>query len=410
MYIKAKYSGLSLSDDSFTLSQSGTIARSIRARPRVWILAVLAAGLVFVLALVGLLGMVTPTRGGTVWLQDYYSRVNMRATPQDNPLDALKPRVRGVILVLCRNSDREQMVATLENFERRWNGKYKYPYVFLNNEEWQDAFTESITDVINRGSGADVSFGVVPAEHWSYPPWIDQAKAARTREQMDAKGIAYGGSESYRFMCRYFSGFFHRHPLLQGYDYYWRVEPGVEFTCNVDYDVFRFMQSRGKKYGFVITMQEIPETIPTLWQTVVEEFLPKAPRSPADGMRTIKYFGPPTPRGYNGCHFWSNFEVGSFEFFRSKEYQRYFDVLDRRGGFFYERWGDAPVHSIAVGLFLAKHEVHYFHDIGYRHQPFSHCPSDFMLRQRCDCACDPFEPSDITHGTCQTRWNAHYGL
>ncbi|KAK3078143.1 hypothetical protein LTS18_008338, partial [Coniosporium uncinatum] len=30
-------------------------------------------------------------------------------------------------------------------------------------------------------------------------------------------------------------------------------------------------------------------------------------------------------------------------------------------------FGDAPVHSLAVALFLRPHEIHYFEDIGYQH-------------------------------------------
>ena len=33
--------------------------------------------------------------------------------------------------------------------------------------------------------------------------------------------------------------------------------------------------------------------------------------------------------GYNLCHFWSNFEIGDLNFFRSEAYMRYFDFLDR---------------------------------------------------------------------------------
>jgi len=51
-------------------------------------------------------------------------------------------------------------------------------------------------------------------------------------------------------------------------------------------------------------------------------------------------------------------------FWRGERYQSYFDYLDRQGGFFYERWGDAPVHSVALGLFEDKSKIHWFHDIG----------------------------------------------
>lgn len=40
---------------------------------------------------------------------------------------------------------------------------------------------------------------------------------------------------------------------------------------------------------------------------------------------------------YMGCHYWSNFEIGALEFFRSPAYRSFFEHLDRAGGFFYER-------------------------------------------------------------------------
>ena len=74
-------------------------------------------------------------------------------------------------------------------------------------------------------------------------------------------------------------------------------------------------------------------------------------------------------------------------FFRSKLYSDYFDFLDRTGGFFYERWGDAPVHSIAATFFLPRDEIHFFSDIGYRHSPYIRCPQDEAshLNGRCSC-------------------------
>lgn len=41
----------------------------------------------------------------------------------------------------------------------------------------------------------------------------------------------------------------------------------------------------------------------------------------------------------------------------SNALQAYFEYLDKAGGFFYERWGDAPVHSLAAAMFLNASEV-----------------------------------------------------
>ena len=38
-------------------------------------------------------------------------------------------------------------------------------------------------------------------------------------------------------------------------------------------------------------------------------------------------------------------------------YEEYFKHLDKAGGFFYERWGDAPVHSLGAVMLLNSTEV-----------------------------------------------------
>ncbi|KAG1105560.1 hypothetical protein G6F42_016947 [Rhizopus arrhizus] len=105
---------------------------------------------------------------------------------------------------------------------------------------------------------------------------------------------------------------------------------------------------------------------------------------------------------YNGCHFWSNFEIGSLDFLRSEPYLKYFEHLDKLGGFFYERWGDAPVHSIAVAMLLKTSEVHFFNDIGYKHNPLMHCPTDPFLQK--NCWCDEKENFDWHGWSCATRY------
>ena len=75
-----------------------------------------------------------------------------------------------------------------------------------------------------------------------------------------AAGILYGNSTSYHHMCRFNSGMFFDHPLLQQYKWYWRVEPDVRFTCRITYDPFVAMSQHKKKYGYIMALWEIPET------------------------------------------------------------------------------------------------------------------------------------------------------
>lgn len=186
-------------------------------------------------------------------------------------------------------------------------------------------------------------------------------------------------------MCRFESGFFYRQKVLDEYEYYWRVEPGTKLHCDVNYDVFKFMKDNGKKYGFTVSLLEYEATIKTLWQTTVE-FIKKFPQHLAKNSM-LDFISDDQGESYNLCHFWSNFEIASLDLWRGEAYSAYFDYLDHAGGFFYERWGDAPVHSIGAALFLDRDELHHFGDLGYYHPPFHACPIDENIRlsNRCDC-------------------------
>jgi alpha 1,2-mannosyltransferase len=163
------------------------------------------------------------------------------------------------------------------------------------------------------------------------PSHINQTRAAEARKKADYE---YGDSISYRNMCRYNSGFLALHPLLQKLNYYWRAEPNIRFQCDIDYDPFTFMRENNKTYSFIASMHENINTVKTLWPTT-KEFMEKFPETISKN--NLKYFvTPKDEREYNGCHFWSNFEIVKLDFYRSKNYLSYFNYLDQAGGFHYE--------------------------------------------------------------------------
>lgn len=83
---------------------------------------------------------------------------------------------------------------------------------------------------------------------------------------MASEGVIYGGLESYRHMCRFNSGFFYKQSVLDRFDWYWRVEPGVQYHCDIDYDPFLFMQRNNKVYGWTMALYEYRRTVESLWQ------------------------------------------------------------------------------------------------------------------------------------------------
>ncbi|KAJ7111242.1 glycosyltransferase family 15 protein [Mycena epipterygia] len=286
-------------------------------------------------------------------------------------------RASAVIVILARNSNLLGVVSSITQLEARFNRKFGYPYVFLNEEPFTEEFKRGIAAV----TVAPVQFGLIPPEYWYQPSWINEEKASITREKM--KGLPYGGSVPYRNMCRFQSGFFFRHELLKPFKYYWRVEPDVQFFCDIDFDPFLFMQGEDKKYAFIITLPEYRKTIRSLWPTV-NEFMKANPELiVADNAMDMLY---DAKGNYNLCHFWSNFEIADLDLWRSEAYMKFFENLDSTGGFYYQRWGDAPVHTFGAALFARKDQIHFFQEIGYKHMPFQNCPGGSAhTRGSCDC-------------------------
>jgi alpha 1,2-mannosyltransferase len=283
-------------------------------------------------------------------------------------IDTSKPeytKMNATMVSLVRNEELSDMLTSIEEFEASFNHKYHYDWVFLNDKEFTPRFKKQVTE---KCSG-NVKFGLVPEEHWSYPDFIDQDKAAQTR--IDMANVIYGSSESYRFMCRYQSGFFWRHPIMLEYDWYWRVEPSTRYPCNIPEDLFKYMNDNEKIYGFTQSLHEYEATIPTLYDSVLT-FTNNHPQY-VPHKNFASFISEDDGETYNGCHFWSNFEIANMKLWRSKQYNEFFDYLDKQGGFFYERHGDAPVHSVFASIFLPMDQIEYL-NIGYYHVPFWNVP------------------------------------
>ncbi|KAF2418499.1 glycosyl transferase [Tothia fuscella] len=328
-----------------------------------------------------------------------------------------KPRANAAFVVLARNKELDGVLQSIKSIERHFNRWFHYPYVFLNDGDFNSTFKETITNY----TSAPVEFGKIDPTMWGYPEWVDKEVAREgIRKQGDA-AIMYGGMESYHHMCRFYSGMFYKHPLLAKYKWYWRLEPEIKYFCDITYDPFIHMEQENKTYGFTIAVKELKETVPNifryasaykrvhnvtttnLWGMFLDKKkdekkdkkklpkddpkykkpLPEEILKTEPGAGSLPEIDPDAMEGetYNMCHFWSNFEIARLDWFRSKEYNDFFNMMDRSGGFWMERWGDAPIHSLAAGALLETKDVHYFRDFGYRHTTIQHCPANAPARQ-----------------------------
>ncbi len=309
---------------------------------------------------------------------------------------------------MARNADLEGIIQSIESVENQFNKRFHYDWVFLNDVEFTDEFKQKVTDKI---SGI-VKFGTIPKSMWSIPKDLDMEKFANAKNELGSKNVPYASSDSYRHMCRFESGFFFNHDLLKEYTWYWRVEPEVEYFCDIDFDPFQYMIDNKKVYGTMLIPYEIIDTIPSLWSTVKSFVKLENLTSTMLGQKRTKdnalyLISEDDGETYNNCHFWTNFEIANLDFFRSELYTKYFNYLDKSNGFWYERWGDAPIHTMAAALFLDKSQIHLFsQQFGYRHTTNTACPANKKLKQLKKCTCDGQKEVTFRTGfTCGKRFH-----
>lgn len=330
---------------------------------------------------------------------------NLVYTPQDDDDSHTYQRANATLMILATNKDINGVIHTMVQIEEKFNSKFHYPYVFLNDKSFTDDFIQRVKEQTT----STVYFETIDPHMWKQPEWIDTAIQKKKMRELRQQKIAYASKVSYHNMCRFYSANVYNHPRMQQFRYYWRFEPDTDYYCQIDYDIFKFMEQNGKVYGFTIALYDAHETMPTLWtetlnflhkkdnmkylnQNAAIDFLMEDLQHPEKTQYT---------KGYSTCHFWSNFEIADMDFYRSEAYNSWIQHLDSTGGFYYERWGDAPVHTIGVSLFADRNDVHWFRDIGYRHHPYVNCPNS----DKCsDCNVGEFTFKHLEDQNCLSNW------
>jgi hypothetical protein len=117
--------------------------------------------------------------------------------------DTSKPRANAAFVVLARNKELEGVIQSVKSIERHFNRWYHYPYVFLNDADFNSTFKETITNY----TSAPVEFGTIDPKMWGFPDWIDTKVAKEGIAKQGDAAIMYGGMESYHAMCRFYSGY-----------------------------------------------------------------------------------------------------------------------------------------------------------------------------------------------------------
>jgi len=112
------------------------------------------------------------------------------------------PRANAAFVVLARNKELDGVIQSIKSIERHFNRWFHYPYVFLNDGDFNETFRETV----ENHTSSLVEWGKIEPEMWGFPDWVDPEVAREGIQKQGDAAIMYGGMESYHHMCRFYSG------------------------------------------------------------------------------------------------------------------------------------------------------------------------------------------------------------
>ena len=159
----------------------------------------------------------------------------------------------------------------------------------------------------------------------------------------------------YRHMCHFFSNDIFLRSELQGYDYYMRMDDDSFILSPLRYNVFEYMRQREMKYAYRVILKDRPHVCVGLGDLVKEYFASR-------GTRLVCKQPPPY------MTFYTNFEICDLAWFRGLAWQDYFAAVDKAGGIWRYRWGDAPIRYYGLVNLLPASALWCIKEMYYRHQ------------------------------------------
>ncbi|KAG5953239.1 hypothetical protein E4U53_006252 [Claviceps sorghi] len=137
----------------------------------------------------------------------------------------------------------------MSQLEDAFNNKYKYDWVFFGVETLSDRFRQ-----LTSNATAATCIYEVARQNDVQPRRFNNvfhSQVTRTaiQEPSPTRGDLSEPLQGIRQIQKWNNGPFAKEKRLQTYDWFWRIEPGVQFTHDVRFDVFRFMRDHNIAYG-----------------------------------------------------------------------------------------------------------------------------------------------------------------
>ncbi|CUM67750.1 uncharacterized protein PRCAT00005455001 [Priceomyces carsonii] len=320
--------------------------------------------------------------------------------------DGGRPRAT-MLAVIRKRADALLLLETVKNYQDRFNNKYNYDWTIVSYRGYYIDDFEAILALTNAPTNVRIINLRYGSEFLTYRQGIDVAKIRQYKKTLNiSRHLRDQVTTASKHFTRFLLGhFYNLESLWSMYDYYWKVPVGSRLDCDVGYDVFQYMKDENLEYGWLILQMDPPKYHPSLLLNVKDyiydpnnNFMEKSTQtannfqfllddSVADSISSDNE----VEWKYKSCSINSEFEIVNVKFFRSKQYQHFFNFIDHINGIYYENWREPAIKTIAVSVFLESKSVKFFDDLAVLIPALGigNCPSNVDVYLKNKCVCNP---------------------
>lgn len=276
--------------------------------------------------------------------------------------------IKAGIFILTQNTleRRIYLKTSLYFLFRNFNKKYNYPIIILHEGDYNQKAEDEIRLSVRENHRHLIVFKCIDKEDFVLPRHIDKE---RVEKSVAIQPVPYWRNLKYRLMCYFWIRHFHKY--TEGYDYVMRLDDDSFIEEPLTQDFFELMASKELVYMSNIIhvdcglcnygMKEMFETILPQHKEILNNGLFIKSKLPSGSVvfdkfkqvvsnfegkeSTITEFESQMPMMY-----YNNFFVTATSFWKRNDVKEIIDKIDKHGGIFYYRYGDAPIQTLIVTL------------------------------------------------------------
>jgi hypothetical protein len=261
---------------------------------------------------------------------------------------------------------------TLYFLFRNYNHKFNYPIIILHEGDYDEKSKEEIIKSVRENHRDLINFKQIDKNDFCVPEHIDIDKLNKS---IELQPVPYWRNLKYRCMCYFWIKHFIKY--TEGYDYVMRLDDDSIIEEPLKDDLFKIIKEKDLIYLSNIIHVDCGLCNYGM-KIFFEDALPKYKEQLNSGIfisanlnngnpifdKFKKLYKIINDKEYTNDNvitdmpimYYNNFFVTKTDFWKKQEVKELIDKIDKHGGIFYYRYGDAPLQTIIVSL-LASDKI-----------------------------------------------------